>query len=80
VFVTGYRHDVLDGRMLTCGEQGERKACPAFGAESPEFNGEDHHEQPLAFYPPVVAICRLVNPRRAVSSAQLGEQNPGPSR
>jgi heptaprenyl diphosphate synthase len=77
VFVTRYRHDVLDEQMLTCGEQGWRKVCQAFGAELREFNGEEDHVQPLAFDPPVVAICRLVNPLKGVSSGLLSEQNPG---
>ena len=61
VFVTKYRHGVLNADMLLSREDAMRKVCGDFGAGPREFNGEDDHAHLLAGYPPKVAVPVLVN-------------------
>ena len=45
-----------------------RDVCADFGAELAEFNGEPDHVHLLVNFPPTVAISRLVNSLKGVSS------------
>jgi putative transposase len=45
--------------------------CTDFGADLREFNGEEDHVHLLVHYPPAVAISRLVNSLKGVSSRRL---------
>lgn len=45
-----------------------RNVCIDFGAELREFNGEDDHVHLLVHYPPTVAVSKLVNSLKGVSS------------
>jgi len=68
VFVTKYRREVFtkeilnELRLIFC------SVCKDFEAELIEFNGEDDHVHLLVNYPPKVAISKLVNSLKGVSS------------
>lgn len=71
VFVTKYRRGVFDDEILTRCEQVMRDLCADFGAELREFNGEPDHVHLLIHYPPTIALSRLVNSLKGVSSRRL---------
>jgi putative transposase len=71
VFVTKYRRDVFDDEMLTRCEAIMRDVCAGFEAELREFNGEGDHVHLLVHYPPKVALSKLVNSLKGVSSRYL---------
>ena len=77
VFVTKYRHGVFNAQMLNRCEEVMRAVCRDFGAHLHEFNGEEDHVHLLVRYPPSVAISRLVNSLKGVSSRRLREENVG---
>ena len=64
VFMTKYRCHVFT------------KVCVDFEAELVEFDGEDDHVNLLVFYPPKVAVAKLVNSLKGVSSRLLRKQQP----
>ena len=75
VFVTKYRRKVFTKQILT-----ELKAlfsgvCTDFEACLVEFEGEDDHVHLLVEHPPKVAISRLVNSLKGVSSRQIRKKN-----
>ena len=76
VFVTKYRHHVFGSRHLERMEQIMRDVCADFGCELAEFNGEAEHVHLLVNFPPTVAISRLVNSRKGVSSRRLRQEFP----
>ena len=51
--------------------------CADFGARLVQRNGEDDHVHLLVTYPPQVAVSRLVNPLKGVSSRRLRLALPG---
>ncbi len=51
-----------------------REVCADFGATLAEFNGQDDHVHLLVQYPPAVAISRLVNSLKGVSSRRLRQE------
>ncbi len=53
-----------------------RDVCADFGAELAEFNGEPEHVHLLVTFPPTVAISRLVNSLKGVSSRRLRQEFP----
>ena len=53
-----------------------RDACADFRAELAEFNGEPGHVHLLVNFPPTVAISRLVNSLKGVSSRRLRQEFP----
>ena len=53
-----------------------RDVCADFGAELAEFNGEPGHVHLLVNFPPTVAISRLVNSLKGVSSPRLRREFP----
>ncbi len=71
VFVTKYRYDVLQGYLFPTLEKLLAKVCQDFEAELMEFNGEADHVHLLLEYPPKVALSRLVNSLKGVSSRRL---------
>jgi putative transposase len=71
VFVMKYRRDVLDDEMLRVCEEIMRNVCEDFEAELKEFNGEDDHVHLLVHYPPKVAVSKLVNSLKGVSTRIL---------
>ncbi len=53
-----------------------RSVCADFEAELVEFNGEGDHVHLLVNYPPKVALSRLVNSLKGVSSRRLKLMHP----
>jgi putative transposase len=76
VFVTKYRHGVFTSRHLDRMEQIMGAVCADFGAELREFNGEADHVHLLVNYPPTVAVSRLVNSLKGVSSRRMRQEFP----
>lgn len=76
VFVTKYRHPVFEGRHLTRMEEVMRAVCADFACELVEFNGEADHVHLLVNFPPTVAVSRLVNSLKGVSSRRLRQEFP----
>ncbi|MGC4984067.1 IS200/IS605 family transposase [Streptomyces sp. DT193] len=71
VFVTKYRREIFNGEMLTHCEEVMRDVCESFGAELREFNGEGDHVHLLVHHPPKIALSKLVNSLKGVSSRYL---------
>ena len=76
VFVTKYRYQVLEGYMYPILKMLFEKVCTDFEAELVEFNGEGDHVHLLVHYPPKIAIAKLVNSLKGVSSRQLKLHHP----
>jgi putative transposase len=76
VFVTKYRHKVFGSTHLERMQEIMRDVCADFGAELAEFNGESEHVHLLVNFPPTVAISRLVNSLKGVSSRRLRQEFP----
>lgn len=76
VFVTKYRHNVFADRHLTRCEEIMRAVCEDFEAELVEFNGENNHVHLLVNFPPKVAVSKLVNSLKGVSSRRLRQEFP----
>ncbi|MGW2823023.1 IS200/IS605 family transposase [Streptomyces sp. NPDC001443] len=76
VFVTKYRHSVFAARHLTRCEEIMRAVCKDFETELVEFNGEANHVHLLVNFPPKVAVSRLVNSLKGVSSRRLRQEFP----
>jgi putative transposase len=53
-----------------------RDVCADFRAELTEFNGESEHVHLLVNFPPTVAISRLVNSLKGVSSRRMRQEFP----
>jgi len=71
VFVTKYRREVFNAAILRELEEIFGSVCHDFGASLEEFNGEGDHVHLLINYPPTVALSRLVNSLKGVSSRLL---------
>jgi len=71
VFVTKYRREALSDQALCIIEESCRKVCRDFESDMLEFNGENDHVHLLISYPPKVAISRLVNSLKGVSSRHV---------
>jgi putative transposase len=71
VFVTKYRRNVLTGEHHDFLREVFDKVCADFGAALTECNGEDDHVHLLVEYPPQVAVSKLVNSLKGVSSRRL---------
>ncbi|MFC5891151.1 IS200/IS605 family transposase [Kitasatospora sp. CM 4170] len=76
VFVTKYRHKVFADRHLTRLEEIMRDVCADFEVELVEFNGENNHVHLLVNFPPKVALSKLVNSLKGVSSRRLRQEYP----
>ncbi|MFB7333764.1 IS200/IS605 family transposase [Streptomyces adustus] len=76
VFVTQYRYSVFTDRHLIRCEEIMRAVCEDFQAELVEFNGEANHVHLLVHFPPKVAVSRLVNSLKGVSSRRLRQEFP----
>lgn len=68
VFVTKYRRKVFTAQILKELKTILTNVCHDFEAHLVEFNGEDDHVHILVNYPPKVAISKLVNSLKGVSS------------
>jgi putative transposase len=67
-FVTKYRRDVFTNEILDVLRPIFSSVCSDFEAELIEFDGEDDHVHLLVNYPPKVAVSKLVNSLKGVSS------------
>jgi putative transposase len=76
VFVTKYRHAVFGSRHLDRMEEIMREVCADFETELQEFNGESSHVHLLVSFPPKVALSRLVNSLKGVSSRRMRQEFP----
>ncbi|MEU6988986.1 IS200/IS605 family transposase [Streptomyces sp. NPDC046324] len=76
VFVTKYRHKVFKDAHLQRIEEIMRAVCEDFECELVEFNGEDNHVHLLVNFPPKVALSKLVNSLKGVSSRRLRQEYP----
>ncbi|MBC7609587.1 MAG: IS200/IS605 family transposase [Polaromonas sp.] len=74
VFVTKYRRGVLSDRAIEVIREAAQKVCRDFDAVLVELNGEDDHIHALVEYPPTVALSRLVNSLKGVTSRMLRAQ------
>src|SRR6059058_650260 len=71
VFITKYRRKVFTKDILTDLRKIFRKVCADFEAKLVELDGEGDHVHLLVHYPPKVAISKLVNSLKGVSSRLL---------
>jgi putative transposase len=76
VFVTKFRHPVFTDRHLTRLEDIMRDVCADFECELVEFNGENNHVHLLVNFPPKVALSKLVNSLKGVSSRRMRHEFP----
>ena len=71
VFVTKYRRDVLSERAIEVIREACLGVCNDFTANLVELNGDDDHVHMLVEYPTTIALSRLVNSLKGVSSRML---------
>ncbi|WP_280719791.1 IS200/IS605 family transposase [Kitasatospora sp. MAP5-34] len=76
VFVTKFRHKVFNGDHLTRMEEIMRVVADDFECEIVEFNGENNHVHLLVNFPPKVALSKLVNSLKGVSSRRMRQEFP----
>jgi putative transposase len=76
VFVTKYRHPVFSAGHLERLEEVMRDVCADFETGLAEFNGEPSHVHLLVNFPPKVALSRLVNSLKGVSSRRMRQEYP----
>jgi putative transposase len=76
VFVTKFRHRVFGDRHLARMEEIMRAVCADFETELVEFNGENNHVHLLVNFPPKVALAKLVNSLKGVSSRRMHQEFP----
>jgi REP-associated tyrosine transposase len=76
VFVTKYRHRVFGDRHLRRMEEIMRAVCGDFEAELVEFNDEANQVHLPVDYPPKLAVSKLVNSVKGVSSRRLRQEFP----
>ena len=76
VFVTKYRRKIFTKTILEFLETIFINVCDDFEAELVEFDGEVDHVHLLINYPPKVAVSKLVNSLKGVSSRLLRKQFP----
>lgn len=75
VFVTKYRREVFTKEILDELRPLFAGVCTDFEAQLVEFNGEDDHVHLLVNYPPKVAVSKLVNSLKGVSSRMIRKSN-----
>jgi len=68
VFVTTFRHKVFTDTHLTHMDEIMRSVCADFACEPVAFNGKDNHVHLLVNFPPKVAVTKLVNSHKGISS------------
>jgi putative transposase len=76
VFVTKFRHQVFTRVHLARLEEIMRDVCADFEAELTEFNGEGEHVHLLVSFPPKMAVAKLVNSLKGVSSRRMRTEFP----
>jgi Transposase and inactivated derivatives len=76
VFVTKYRRKVLSEAAHETLHALFARICQDFEARLVAANGEDDHVHLLVEYPPKVALSKLVNSLKGVSSRRLRQLHP----
>ena len=76
IFITKYRGAVFNAAHLETLEGVCRNVCELFECELVEFNGESDHVHMLLNFPPKVAISKLVNSLKGVSSRKMKLHHP----
>ena len=76
VFVPKYRKNVFTSTSLKLLQSYFTKVCTDFNCVLKEFNGEKDHVHCVVNYPPQVAISKLVNSMKGVSSRRLKKDLP----
>lgn len=71
VFVTKYRRNIFNKAMLDFLKTTFNDTCESFDAKLVEFKGETDHVYLVVHYHPKIAISRLVNSLKGVSSRLL---------
>jgi putative transposase len=74
--VTNYRRGVPGAGMLQCWEDTMRKVCADFETRLAELNGQASHVHLLVNFPPKVALSKLVNSLKGVSSRRIRQEFP----
>ena len=74
--MTKFRHKVFGDRHLPRMEEIIRAVCADFETELVEFNGENNHVHLLVNFPPKLALAKLVNSLKAVSSRRIRQEFP----
>jgi putative transposase len=75
VFVTKLRHKVFTDPHLHRMREIMRAVCADFETELAQFNGEDHHVH-LLVNSPKIALAKLVNSLKTLSSRRLRPEFP----
>lgn len=76
IFITKYRSKVFNAAQLETLKRIIRNVCQQFECEVVEFNGESDHVHMLLNFPPKVAISKLVNSLKGVSSRKMKLHHP----
>ncbi len=76
VFITKYRRDVCSERDILDLRHSFTNVCESFEAQLIACVGEDDHVHFLVNYPPKVALSKLVNSLKGVSSRRLRDIRP----
>jgi REP-associated tyrosine transposase len=76
VFVAKYRRRIFDKDAIARLRLIFSDVCSGFGADLVEINGERDHVHLLVEYPPSIAVARLVNSLKGVSSRLLRKERP----
>lgn len=71
VFVTKYRRKVFSKKSLDILSMIFEDVCHKFEATLTQFDGEEDHVHLLVHYPPKIALSKLVNALKGVSSRLL---------
>ncbi len=74
-FVTKYRRDGFTKERLDDLRPIFARVCTDFESELIEFEGEDDHVHLLVNYPPKVAVSKLVNSLKGISSLMIRKKN-----
>ncbi|MFB7225473.1 IS200/IS605 family transposase [Streptomyces sp. NPDC056227] len=77
VFVMKCWRDVFDDDMLKRCEEIMREVCAGFETELREFNDGADHVHLLVHHPPKIALSRLINSLKGVSSRYLRAEYTG---
>lgn len=75
VFVTKYRRNVFTKQILEALREIFQSVCQDFESRLVEFEGKDDHVHLLIEYPPKIAVSKLVNSLKGVSSRMIRKQN-----
>jgi putative transposase len=74
VFVTKYRRNVFTKEIIADLKNIFSSVCSKYESELKEFDGERDHVHLLVYYPPKVAISKLVNSLKGVSARMLRQK------